>query len=479
LLSENLVLAVLGGLLAVPATSWFSQSLGGMVPPSGLPVTLDIPLNGDVVAFTFLLCLLACAISGVAPAWHMARANLNDALKEGGRSGSGGASSHRIERLLVVSQVALALVAIIGAGLFVRSFSAARQINPGFDPSHVLVSHLSLNGYSVPERKLFVERLRDRVLSQPGITAVTFSNTVPLSLAGQWWEPLEIQGYVPGPSENMKIERNVVAPGYFDMLRIPLAEGRDFTDHDDEKSVPVMIVSQAFVRRFFGSRYPIGQHVHGWGRWFNVVGVAKDSKYQYLDEAPRPYFYVPFRQCLREDMGIRLYARTAGDPLRAVEPVRRAVRSLDPDAGVFDSMPMAENINAALFTEKLAATMLSVLGVVALLLAALGLYGVMAYAVAERRHEIGIRIALGARPGDVVRMVVKQGMELTLIGLAVGMVAALAVTRVVAAALVEVSATDPLVFAGALLFLAAVAALASYLPARLAAGIDPNQALRS
>jgi predicted permease len=479
LLSENLVLAVLGGLLAVPATSWFSQSLGGMVPPSGLPVTLDIPLNGDVVAFTFLLCLLACAISGIAPAWHMARANLNDALKEGGRSGSGGASSHRIERLLVVSQVALALVAIIGAGLFVRSFSAARQINPGFDPSHVLVSHLSLNGYSVPERKLFVERLRDRVLSQPGITAVTFSNTVPLSLAGQWREPLEIQGYVPGPSENMKIERNVVSPGYFDMLRIPLAEGRDFTDHDDEKSVPVMIVSQAFVRRFFGSRYPIGQHVHGWGRWFNVVGVAKDSKYQYLDEAPRPYFYVPFRQCLREDMGIRLYARTAGDPLQAVEPVRRAVRSLDPDAGVFDSMPMAENINAALFTEKLAATMLAVLGVVALLLAALGLYGVMAYAVAERRHEIGIRIALGARPGDVVRMVVKQGMELTLIGLAVGMVAALAVTRVVAAALVEVSATDPLVFAGALLFLAAVAALASYLPARLAAGIDPNQALRS
>jgi len=258
LLSENLVLAMLGGLLAIPATSWFSQSLGGMVRPSGLPVTLDIPLNGDVVAFTFLLCLLACAISGVAPAWHMARANLNDALKEGGRSGSGGASSHRIERLLVVSQVALALVAIIGAGLFVRSFSAARQINPGFDPSHVLVSHLSLNGYSVPERKLFVERLRDRVLSQPGITAVTFSNTVPLSLAGQWWEPLEIQGYVPGPSENMKIERNVVAPGYFDMLRIPLVEGRDFTDHDDEKSAPVMIVSQAFVRRFFGSRYPIG-----------------------------------------------------------------------------------------------------------------------------------------------------------------------------------------------------------------------------
>jgi predicted permease len=479
LLSENLVLAVLGGLIAVPVTSWFSQSLGGMVPPSGLPVAVDFPLSGDVVAFTFLLCLMACAVSGIAPAWHMARANLNESLKEGGRAGSGGAGSHRIERLLVVSQVALALVAIIGAGLFARSFQAARQISPGFDPSHVLVSHLALNGYAVAERKQFVERLRDRVLSQPGVTAVTYAHTVPLSFSGQWWETLEIQGYVPGPSENMKILRNVVAPGYFDMLRIPLVEGRDFTDHDDEKSAPVMIVSQTFARHFFGGRYPIGQHVHGWGRWFDVVGVAKDSKYETLGEATKPYFYVPFRQVYREDMGIRLYARTAGDPLLAVEPVRRAVRSLDPDAGVFDSMPMAENINAALFTEKLAATMLSVLGGVALLLAALGLYGVMAYAVAERRHEIGIRIALGARPGDVVGMIVRQGMALTLIGLAAGTVVAIAVTRVVAATLVQVSATDPLVFAGALLFLTAVAALASYLPARLAAGIDPNQALRS
>ncbi|MFY9727355.1 MAG: ABC transporter permease [Bryobacteraceae bacterium] len=479
LLSENLILALLGGLLAVPATSWFSQSLGNMVPPSGLPVALDIPLSGDVVAFTFLLCLVACAISGIAPAWHMARANLNDALKEDGRGGSGSASSHRMQRLLVVSQVALALVAIISAGLFARSFQAASRINPGFDPANVLVSHLALNGYSVPERKQFVERLCDRLLVQPGVTAVTYAHTVPLSFSGQWWETLEIQGYVPGPSENMKIDRNVVAPGYFNMLRIPLVEGRDFSDRDDEKSAPVMIVSQAFAQHFFGSRYPIGQHVHGWGQWFDVIGVAKDTKYESLDEAAKPYFYVPFRQVYREDMGIRLYVRTAGDPLQAVELVRRAVRSLDPDAGLFDSVPMAENINAALFTEKLAATMLAVLGAVALLLAALGLYGVMAYAVAERRHEIGIRIALGARPGDVVGMVVKQGMALTLVGLAVGMAAALAVTRVVAAALVQVSATDPLVFAGAIMFLAAVAALASYLPARLAAGIDPNQALRS
>jgi predicted permease len=462
LLSENLVLA-----------------LNGMVPPSGLPIGLDVEMNASVLAFTFLLCLLACAVSGIAPAWHMARANLNEALKEGGRAGSGGASSHRTQRLLVIAEVALALVVVIGAGLFARSFQAASRIDPGLDPNHVLVSHLYLNGYSVPERKQFMERLRERVASHPGVTAVTYAHTVPFDVSGQWWEPLEVQGYVPGPKENMKILRNVVAPGYFDLLHIPLVLGRDFAERDDENSTPVMIVSETFARHFFGGGYAIGRRVNGWGRWFDVIGVAKDSKYESLDEAAKPYFYVPFRQTLREDMGIRLYVRTAGDPLQAIETVRRAVRSLDPEAGAFDSVPMTDNINTALFIHKMAATMLTVLAAAALLLAALGLYGVMAYAVAERRHEIGIRIALGARPGDVVAMIVRQGMALALIGLGAGAVAAAAVTRVVSAALVHVSATDPLVFAGALLFLAAVAALASYLPARLAAGIDPNQALRS
>jgi predicted permease len=479
LLSENLVLALLGGLVAVPATSWFGQSLGSILPPNGLPVALDFPLRASVVAFTFLLCLLTCAVSGIAPAWQMARANLSESLKEGGRAGSGGASSHRMQRLLVISEVALALVVVIAAGLFARSFQAATRLDPGLDPNHVLVSHMYSNGYTLDERKQFMERLRERVLSQPGITAVTYAHTVPLDLSGQWWEPTQVQGYVPGPSENMKILRNVVAPGYFDLLKIPLVLGRDFTDHDDEKSAPVMIVSETFARRFFHGGYPIGWRVNGWGRWFSVIGVAKDGKYESLDEAAKPYYYVPFRQCLREDMGIRLYVRTAGDPLLAAEPVRRAVRSLDPEASAVDSVPMTENINTALFIQRMAAMMLAVLGAVALLLAALGLYGVMAYSVAERRHEIGIRIALGALPGDVVRMVVRQGMSLTLIGLAIGTVAAVAVTRVVAAALVHVSATDPLVFAGALVFLASVAALASYLPARLAAGIDPNQTLRS
>ena len=479
LLSENLVLALLGGLVAVPATSWFGQSLGSILPPTGLPVALDFPLKPSVLAFTFLLCLLTCAVSGIAPAWHMARANLSESLKEGGRAGSGGASSHRMQRLLVVSEVALALVVVIGAGLFARSFQAATRLDPGLDPDHVLVSHMYSNGYTLEERKQFMERLRERVLGQPGVTAVTYAHTVPLDLSGQWWEPTAVQGYVPGPSENMKILRNVVAPGYFDLLKIPLVAGRDFTDHDDEKSAPVMIVSETFARHFFHGGYPIGRRVNGWGRWFDVIGVAKDGKYESLDEATKPYFYVPFRQCLREDMGIRLFVRTAGDPLLAVEPVRRAVRSLDPEASAVDSVPMTENINTALFIQRMAAMMLAVLGAVALLLAALGLYGVMAYAVAERRHEIGIRIALGALPGDVVGMVVKQGMALTLIGLAVGTAAAFAVTRVVAAALVHVSATDPLVFGGALVFLAGVAALASYLPARLAAGIDPNETLRS
>ena len=479
LLSENLVLAILGGIVALPAASWFAQALPGMLPPTGLPLTREVPLSPNVIAFTFLLCILACALSGVVPAWHMAHANLSDSLKESGRSGSSGARSHAMQRLLVVSEVALALVTVISAGLFARSFQAARRIDPGFDARSVLVSSLYLTGYTVPERKLLVERLRDRIASQPGIVAATYAQGIPLGFGGSWWEDLRIQGYVPGPNENMKIQRNVVAPGYFDMLRIPLLQGRDFTDRDDEKSAPVMIVTEAFVQRFFHGAYPIGRRVHGWGQWFNVIGVVKDTKTDTLDERQKPYFYVAFRQIYREDMGIAFYVRSAGDPQLAQEPLRRAVRSLDPDAGVSDSMPLLDYVSAAVFTDKLAATMLAVLGSVALLLAALGLYGVMAYAVVERRHEIGVRIALGAQPGDVVRLVVGQGMALTLIGLGAGVVAAIAVTRLVAAALVQVSATDPAVFVVSLLFLAAVAAFASYLPARLAAGIDPNQVLRS
>ena len=482
LLTESLLLALMGALGGAPLGMWMAQALGSLVPASGLPVALDVEMNGDIFAFTMLVCVVACVVSGIAPALETAGADLNEALKEGGRGGSGGKSSQRLRGLLVVSEVALALVAIIGAGLFARSFQLARQIHPGFDASHMLVSNLSLStaGYSVPDRKRFCMRLRERLEGQPGIVGVTYADFIPLGLDGGSWEELDIEGYEKGRSENMQLYRNVVAPGYFKVVGIPLRMGRDFTEQDDlVKPVErVMIVNETFARRYFGGGYPIGRRVRGWGEWFTVVGVAKDSKYHRPNEAPQPYFYVPFKQVYRADLGIAVYVRTAGDPSQALGTLRHEVRAMDPNVSVYDAMPLTEYISASLFVQKIAAWLLGALGLVALVLAAVGLYSVMAYSITQRTHEIGIRVALGATSGDVLGLVVRQGMGLTVVGLVVGVAAAAAVTRLAAGLLVNVSATDPAIFGGAAAFLAAVALLASCVPAVRATRIDPNRALR-
>jgi predicted permease len=480
LLSETLILAAMGTLAGTYLAMWMSQSLGYLMPRgANIPMSLDIPRNGEILTFTILLCVAACVMSGIAPAFHSGRAGLNEALKEGGRSGREGARSERTRGFLVVSEVALALVAIIGTGLFAKSFQMARQINPGFDPRNVLVSYLELSaaGHSGPERLRFCERLRDRLASQPGIVSVSWADVVPLYFTGNPWGDVQVESYVPDVKESMKIFRNVVGPGYLDLMRIPLVEGRDFTAHDDENAPPVMIVNQTFARHFFGDRTAIGHRVHVWGRWFTIAGIVRDSKYVTPNEGATPYFYAPSRQAFMGS-SVNLLVRTTGEPEQAMFTVRTATRSIEPSVVIFDAMPLTEYITASLFGQKTAAVMLAVLGVVALVLAATGLYGVTAYSVAQRTQEIGIRMALGARPADVLALVVRRGMCLTLVGVAIGLVAALAVTRLAASLLVHVSATDPVVFTTASLFLAAVALAANYLPARRAMRIDPNEALR-
>jgi ABC-type antimicrobial peptide transport system permease subunit len=273
-------------------------------------------------------------------------------------------------------------------------------------------------------------------------------------------------------------------------MRIPILDGRNFTPHDDENSPLVMIVNQAFVDHFFAGHSPIGRRIHGWGKWFTVVGVAQNSKYHYLSEAPLPYFYVSFRQIYRADLDLAFYVRTRGNPEAALSLIREKAREIDPNVTVFDSVPLVEFIEASLFPQKVAASLLTVLGALSVILAAVGLYSVMAYSVAQRTHEIGIRMALGARPADVLRLVVRQGLSLVFAGLVVGLGLSLAASRSIDAIsilgssmdsptrLLGVSATDPLIYLSAALLLSAVATLATWIPAHRAAGIEPMAALR-
>jgi predicted permease len=295
----------------------------------------------------------------------------------------------------------------------------------------------------------------------------------------------------------MKIFRNVISPGYLDLMHIPLVAGRYFTEHDNEdpNSPAVMIVNQEFARRFFGDKNPIGRKIHGWGDWFTVVGVARDSKYHYLGESALPYTYYPVRQVYRTDMNLAFYVRTqggaGGDPDAMLATLRQKVREIDPNVTVFDAAPLQEVIGASLYPQKVAATLLGIMGSLAVLLAAVGLYSVMAYSVTQRTREIGIRMALGAKPGDVLALLVRQGLKLAAAGLVAGSALTLAFSRGLASVsftgqamgggvkLLGGSATDPLIYLGSAAFLCVVAALAAYIPARRAAKVEPMIALRS
>jgi len=459
---------------------WLGGSLRWLIPITTLPELTRPPLDLGVLFFAALLAFAVAALAGVAPAIHSARSDVNDALKEGGRTGTASAHSNRLRGLLVSSEVALAVIALIGAGLFLKSFQLVRAIQPGFDPHQIAVAQMNLSaaGYDAKQADAFRVRLEQALERQPGVTAVSYADYIPLSVSAGSWEDLQIQGYVPNPNENMKLYRNLVSPGYFDLLKIPLVEGRDFNLRDDTSNQPVMIVTQAFVRHFLPNKEPIGQKVHGWGKWFTIVGVVADSKIYRLTENPAPYFYVPIRQIYRPEMGLKFYVRTSAPLDDAVAALRRQSQAIDPAVPVFDVMPLDEYIASSLFPQRIAASLLGTLSSIALLLAGIGLYGVMAYSVAQRTSEIGIRVALGAQPIHVLRMILREGLAMTVPGLVVGALLAIAMARVVSASLVEVSPRDPAVYAAAALFTIFITLCAAATPARRASKVDPIVALR-
>ena len=493
-LTECMLLTVSGALLGAASTPLLARSLKLLMPPG--PWSTIVSVNSHpgfaVLSFTAGVCVLAALAAGMLPGLQVARLNVSARLSEAGRGGTASRSRNRLRSVLVASEVALALVALVGAALFARGFRQTMQIDPGFDPDHVLLSqlYLSTNGYNLAQRQEFCRRLATNLEGAPGVDGVAFSDGVPLGFEPSWWEELEIEGYSRQPDENMNVFRNVVSPGYLPLMHIPIIDGRNFAEQDNENAPFVMIVNQAFVHRYFRDRNPIGKRVRGWGKSFRIVGVAKDSKYHYLNENPLPYFYVPFRQVYREDMNLAVYVRTHGDPDTILPVLRTQARSIDPNVTIFDAAPLHDFIGASLYPQKIAASLMSVMSGLAILLAAVGLYSVMAYWVAQRTREIGVRMALGAPPAHVLRMVVRKGLAVTLAGIGCGTILAAALARTIAAIsfssamgvktkLLSGSAMDPLVYAAGAAVLCMIAFVACWYPARRAASINPTQALRA
>ena len=480
LLTETLLMVIAGSIGGLIFANWLGGALRWLLPDVTRPVMLAPPLDDQVFAFTAGLAVLVTVLAGLVPALHSSRANINDALKQGGRGGGSSVQAHRLRGLMVISEVALAVVALIGASLFLKSFERTRAVDPGFSPDGVALAQFDFSsaGYNAQQTDTFCHRLREQLEQHPGVTAVSYDDSVPLGFHGGNWETLEVEGYVPGPNENMKIYRDLVSPGFLDSMKIPLLEGRDFDWHDDATMQKVMIVNQEFVRRFLGNRSAIGHKVHGWGEWFTIVGVAKDSKYHRVTEQPRPYFYIPIRQIFRPEYGLTFHVRTSGTVSEAIAALQREAAAIDPGITIFDAEPMTEYISASLYGARITANLLSLLSAIGLLLAAMGLYGVMAYSVAQRTREFGVRMAMGARQRDLLGLILQESAKLTLSGTAAGLIIAAMSTRIVAHQIYSVSPLDPLTFGGVGLVLVVVALVASYVPAHRAAKVDPMVALR-
>ncbi len=480
--AEALLLAAAGTAAGMLLTQWMGESLRVLLPPTDLPFTgfVKAQINGPVIAFAALVCCATALLSGVVPGLHAARPDLACVLNEGGRNAAPGRRSHRARRFLVIGEVALASLALIVAGLFARSFQNVSAIRLGLDPNNVQAAQLYLApaGYTAERERQFCRTLRQRLENVPGIDAASYAIELPLIERGN--EAVEVEGYQPRRGESTIVSRNNVGPGYFRLLRIPLLAGREFDEHDDSRAPKVLIVNQEFARRYFGDADPIGRRVRvALGKdWAAIVGVVKDSKHGNPADPAEPFFYAPFQQTFASGHGNYFLIRTSGNPADALGAFRREVAAIDPTGGLYRVQPLTDYLQGALYAHRVAAILMGVLGALALLLAAVGAYGVLAYATSERTQEIGIRMALGAKPRNVFGMVIWEGLGMTLTGAAAGAVAALAIARLMGSMLVGVSAADPLAFGGAAFLLCAVAFLASFLPARRAVSLDPMSALR-
>ncbi len=481
LLIESLLLSVVGGVLGLVLATWGVDLLVA-IGPANIPRLQQVSLDGKVLAFTLVLSSVVGLAFGMVPAMHASKPDLNDALKDASRGSTENIRRNRARSALVVAEVALSLVLLIGAGLLIKSFVRLLQTNPGFEPNQVLALDIPLSRqrYDTPPKQAeFFQRLIERSEALPGVQAASVVNYLPLSNNVNV-ASFNIAGRPPfPPGSNVYAHYTVVSPGYFETLKIPLREGRLITSEDGEKSPRVIMVSEAFARRFFPGEKVIGQRLvleeNKPPR--EIVGIMGDVRRESLEVEADPEFYIPFQQAPIRRMN--LIVRTdSPDPGAMTATVRNALKELDRDQMVWQTQTLDSLVAKSISTRRFNLLLLGVFASVALVLAALGVYGVMTYSVTRRTHEIGVRMALGARMSDVVKLVVKNGMALAIIGVVIGLSGAFALTRLMRSLLFGVTPTDAVTFVGVSLGMLVVALIACYLPARRAARVDPLEALR-
>ncbi len=477
LLVESLMLALPGGALAVLITTWTARTFTKFIPPTNLPISLDVKIDQTVVLATLGISIFTGIAFGILPALRASSLSPLAVLKEESGNASAGPHKSRLSSGLVVAQISLSLLLLICAGLFVRTFQNAQRFDPGFNQYNVYVGSLDLfpAGYKQATGTEFERQLLTRLEALPGVQSVALANWIPLGFS---WDTTIIQpeGYVPQPHESMDTGENVVSPGYFRTLQIPLLAGRDFREQDTEGSQGVAIVNQALAERYWPKQDALGKRIHADNRWYSVVGVARNSSYAELGEEARPFIYVPSYQEYRNR--VIIHARVAGDPMILAPMIEKKIHELNAELPVFDVSTLDSRVQVASTTPRIAATFVGAFGLIALALAAVGIYGVIAYTTRQRTREIGIRMALGAQRIQVLKFVLGQGLRLTIMGLAVGVVLSLVTTRLLSSLLFGVSATDVLTFLTVAVVLSSVSLAACYLPARRATRVDPMVVLR-
>ena len=478
MITESLLLAIFGGalgaLLAVAGVKLL-VSLG----EDNIPRTANVKIDATVLAFTLLISLATGLLFGLAPAIRTMKENLVDALKDGIRGGSEATVKNRTRSLLVVFESAIAVMLLIAAGLLIRSLVALQNVDPGFDPNNVLTLRVDLprQKYNTPEKASnFFEQLETRVAGLPGVEAVGLITDLPLSGEARDM-PYRVEGR-PATSDIAFVDFRRVNKNYFSAMRIPLRRGRNFTEQEVRQSDKAIVVSQAFVDSVFPNEEALGKRLIIWSgirnEPYEIIGIVGDTRYQSLQGEPSATMYVPTRELLF----VNLVIRTQGDPLSLVGGVRKEVNALDPDQPIAAIRPMTEWVAMSAAGARYRTTLLGLFALLAMILAATGIYGVMSYSVAQRTQEIGVRMALGARPLDVLKLVVRQGMMLALIGVVVGLAGALALTRVMSSLLFGVTERDPITFVAVAALLIVVAFISCFVPAHRATRVDPLIALR-